>query len=98
MSAVRIGILNVALLAAVPCSAQDLTIKAPPQRGPVVIHGATIHVGNGRTIENGSIWFADGKIGGLGSEGAPATAERVDGAGLHVWPGMISAATRVELS
>ncbi|MDA0374663.1 MAG: amidohydrolase family protein [Planctomycetota bacterium] len=98
MSAVRIGILNVALLAAAPCFAQDLTIKAPPQRGPVVIHGATIHVGNGRTIENGSIWFADGRIGGLGADGAPATAERVDGVGLHVWPGMISAATRVGLN
>ncbi|MGA1522600.1 MAG: amidohydrolase family protein [Planctomycetota bacterium] len=94
----RTATLTLALLVATPSAAQDLTIKAPPQRGPVVIHGATIHTGDGQAIENGTIWFADGRIGGLGAEGVPATADRVDGTGLHVWPGMISAATRVGLN
>jgi imidazolonepropionase-like amidohydrolase len=98
MNASRIGILNLALFAAAPCLAQDLTIKAAPQSGPIVIRGATIHTGNGQTVENGTIWFEDGRIGGLGEDGVPGTATRVDGAGLHVWPGMISAATRVGLN
>jgi imidazolonepropionase-like amidohydrolase len=89
-------------LAAAAIPAQDLTVKAPPQRRPLAILGATLHIGDGRVLDPGVIWFDEGRIAGLGTDeaaaGVPPGAERVDAAGREVWPGMISAVTRVGLN
>lgn len=91
-----------AAFAAPAAVGQDLTLKAPPQQAPIVILGATLHPGDGGTIENGVVWFEAGVIRGVGASeteaGAPAGAQRIDGSGRHLWPGMIAAVTQVGLN
>ncbi|MHA4742099.1 amidohydrolase family protein [Dyadobacter sp. MSC1_007] len=73
---------------------------ATPQMKPVVLTGATIHIGNGQVIPNGAIGFDKGIITGVGPAGSvavPAGAETVDVKGKHIYPGLISLNTTVGL-
>lgn len=92
------------LLASVPMllaglAAQDLTPKAPPQSRPIAIEGATVHTVAGATLTEATIWFEQGVIRGVGSAGAPvpADAQRIDGKGKHVYPGMFASCTQLGL-
>jgi imidazolonepropionase-like amidohydrolase len=76
-------------------SQQNLTGKA----GAFAITGARIITVSGATIENGTIVIQDGKIAAVGANvSVPAGAERIDGKGLSVFPGMIDAATNLGLA
>lgn len=78
------------LLSSLAVFAQNPT-PAPPQSESIVIQNATIHVGDGTVIENGSVSFADGEITGVGDNlSAVAGAKVIDGAGKHVYPGLIA--------
>ena len=80
-------------------NAQANISPAPAQSKPIVITGATIHVGNGTVINNGYIAFDKGKITAIG-EGAPANttgAEVIDAAGKQVYPGFICPITTLGL-
>lgn len=73
---------------------------AKPQMKPVVLTGATIHVGNGEVIQNGAIAFDKGiitQIGPVGSVTGPVGAEIVEVKGKHIFPGLISLNTTVGL-
>lgn len=73
---------------------------ASPQTKPIVLSGATIHIGNGEVITNGVITFDKGIITGVGAAGsiaAPAGAETIDVKGKHIYPGLISLNTTVGL-
>ena len=72
---------------------------AKPQSKPVVITGATIHIGNGQVINNGYITFDKGKITGVGEGAAPSIAgyEVINGAGKQVYPGFICPMTTLGL-
>lgn len=83
--------------------AQDLTHKAPPQKGPIAIVGATIHPVSGPDIPDGLIIFEGGHITTI------ATAEQrgamkldsvkvIDAKGKHVYPGLIGPATQMGLT
>lgn len=73
-------------------------IPGAPQSRPILIKGAAIHTMAGATIENGMILFEDGKITAVGETvDAPADAEIIDGAGKHVYPGLIEPLTRLGL-
>jgi len=89
-------------LASIACgaSAQDLTHKAPPQKGAICVTNATIHPISGPVIERGFIVFADGRITdvGRGSASPPAGATLIDGTGKHVYPGLIGSVTHLGLS
>ncbi len=64
---------------------------SPAQSGPVAVTGATIHVGDGTVIENGTILFRDGKIERVeAGAAAPAGYETVDASGKEVFPGLIA--------
>ena len=67
--------------------------------GTFAITGARIVTVSGATIENGTIVIQNGKIGavGAGDVSIPAGAERIDGKGLSVFPGMIDAGTNMGL-
>jgi imidazolonepropionase-like amidohydrolase len=68
-----------------------MVLTAGAQQVPVIIQGATIHVGNGQVIENGYFGFADGKI-FLCSDKLDAmykNATLIDGKGKHIYPGII---------
>lgn len=69
--------------------AQDDVYPAAPQKGTFFIVNATIHVGNGTVISNGTIKITDGKIVAVGNN-IPATGgEAIDVKGDQVYPGLI---------
>jgi len=72
---------------------------APAQSKPIVITGATIHVGNGHVINNGYIAFDKGKITAIGEGSAPNTAgaDMIDASGKQLYPGFICPITTLGL-
>ena len=88
----------VTLLVTAPALGAQMIIPAAQQSRPVALVGATIHPVTGAVIQNGTIVFDKGKITAIGAGVAiPANAERVDGTGKHVFPGMIDAASEMGL-
>lgn len=71
--------------------AQSNVLPAPAQKGVMYVKNATIHVGNGKVIENGIIQIRDGKIEKVGNDiTIPAgEANVVDAKGKQVYPGLI---------
>ncbi|MFC5408078.1 amidohydrolase family protein [Larkinella bovis] len=89
--------LSILLLAALKSVAQN-PAPAGPQVRAVALTGATIHVGNGQVITNGTIVFDKGVITAVGNGDTPINgAERIDVAGKHIYPGLISPAATVGL-
>ncbi|PRY05701.1 imidazolonepropionase-like amidohydrolase [Pontibacter ummariensis] len=80
----------VALLLSVPVLAQ-VPAPAPKQSKPVLLKGATLHVGNGTVVENAAVGFDKGKITYAGPQnGANLSGyEVVDVTGQHIYPGLI---------
>lgn len=73
---------------------------ATPQTRPIVLTGATIHVGNGEVISNGAIAFDKGvivQVGPAATVKVPGGAETVDVKGKHIFPGIVSLNTTVGL-
>jgi imidazolonepropionase-like amidohydrolase len=67
--------------------------------GTFAITGARIVTVSGATIENGTVVIRDGKIEAVGANvPIPGGAERIDGKGLSVYPGMIDAGTNMGLA
>src|SRR4051795_6448555 len=65
----------------------------------LLIRNVTIHPVTSGDIANGSVLVIDGKIAEVGTKvGARSGARVVDGHGLHLYPGLINAATNVGLS
>ncbi|MDT3403541.1 amidohydrolase family protein [Mucilaginibacter terrae] len=87
------------MLTTVLAFGQATIMPAKPQAGPIVITGATIHVGNGKVINNGYIAFDKGKITAIGEGSAPNTAGAtiVNASGKQVYPGFICPVTSLGL-
>jgi imidazolonepropionase-like amidohydrolase len=63
------------------------------------IRNATVHTVAGDPIENGTVIIQDGMIAEVGTNvSVPAAAEVIDASGLHVYPGLFDAVTRLGLS
>lgn len=78
--------------------AQPTIYPAKPQSGSISIQGATIHVGNGEVIPNGTVVFDQGKIVYVGaSAGAPSASQTINAQGKHVYPGFIAPVTNLGL-
>ena len=76
-------------------SQQNQTGKA----GTFAITNARIVTVSGAVIENGTIVISDGKIAAVGANvTVPGGAQRIDAAGLSVYPGMIDAGTNMGLA
>ncbi len=88
--------LLILLFASVNLMAQPTIYPAKAQNKTISIVGATIHVGNGRVIENGTITFSDGKITYVGAASS-VSGETIDATGKHVYPGFIAANTNLGL-
>ncbi|MEY3507393.1 MAG: hypothetical protein RIR44_625 [Bacteroidota bacterium] len=70
--------------------AQDDVYPAAKQNKKTAIVGATVHVGNGQVIENGTVVFDNGKIVYAGDAAAAPKAENtIDAKGKQVYPGLI---------
>lgn len=67
--------------------------------GAFAIVNARIVTVSGATIENGTVVIQNGRITAVGPNASvPAAAERIDGKGLSIYPGMIDAATNMGLA
>ncbi len=67
--------------------------------GTFAIVGARIVTVSGAVIENGTVVIQNGKIAAVGANvSVPSGAERIDGKGLSVYPGMIDAGTNLGLA
>ena len=79
--------------------AQSVPTPGEPQQGAILFTNATIHVGNGQIIENGSLLFTDGKITAIGNDFArEASTQEIDATGKHIYPGLIALNTRLGLN
>lgn len=92
--------LAIAALFTIAANAQETVLPAKEQKGLMFIKNATIHVGNGKVIENGIIKIKDGKIEEVGTNIAiPADDVKVfDVKGKHVYPGLILSTSNLGLS
>lgn len=89
--------LSILLLASLNGFAQN-PAPAGPQTRAVALTGATIHVGNGQVIANGTIVFDKGVITAVGNGDTPTNgAEMINASGKHIYPGLISPAATVGL-
>lgn len=79
--------------------AQPTVYPAKSQEKAIAIQGATIHIGNGKVIDQGTLVFEGGKITyvGNGNTGIPAGAETIDATGKHLYPGFIAPNTNLGL-
>lgn len=69
-----------------------------PQGKAIALTGATIHVGNGQVISNGTIVFDKGKITAVGDASTnfdKTNTEIINVSGKHVYPGLISPANQL---
>jgi imidazolonepropionase-like amidohydrolase len=67
--------------------------------GTFAIMNARIVTVSGAVIENGTVLIQDGKIAAVGANlSVPGNAEKIDGKGLSVYPGMIDAGTNLGLA
>jgi imidazolonepropionase-like amidohydrolase len=84
--------------AAVPTRAYAASPHA--QTGVTAIVGATVHTVSGAPIDGGVVVFANGVITAVGGPDTsiPAGATRLDAAGRHLFPGMISADSMLGLT
>jgi imidazolonepropionase-like amidohydrolase len=84
-------ILFLILLSLEPLQAQN-PVPAPPQLGTTLITGVTIHIGNGKEIQEGAVGFKGGLIDFVGSAAlAPkGYSEVIEAKGKHVYPGFIT--------
>ncbi|HAS44195.1 MAG TPA: amidohydrolase [Microscillaceae bacterium] len=91
-------ILSLAILCGVVLNSQAQRIKpAAPQSQPIVLQGATIHVGDGQVIDKGSIRFEKGIITEVGTNVNTSGAQVISLAGKHIYPGVIAPNTSVGL-
>lgn len=86
-------------LTSLAVTAQETIYPALKQEKTICLSHATIHVGNGQVIENGSVVFTGGKITAVGNNvAAPAGATVLDLQGKHVYPGIIAPLTTLGLT
>ena len=99
----RLSTLSLLLLFlfSVHVTAQHVPVPAPAQTQPILITGATAHLGNGQVIENSYVAFEAGKITFVGNatvkRGFPNHRE-ITATGKHLYPGFIAPNTTLGLT
>ena len=80
-------------------NAQETVYPSKPQTVTIALTNATIHVGNGDVIEDGTIIFSNGKIVSIGSTSVDlAGAKIINCKGKHIYPGLITPETDLGLN
>ncbi|MEO8710983.1 MAG: amidohydrolase, partial [Parafilimonas sp.] len=68
---------------------QANVLPAAKQTGTIALTHATIHVGNGDVIDDGTIVFSNGKIIAVGKSADVSNAKIIDCTGKQIYPGLI---------
>ncbi|MBV6403905.1 MAG: amidohydrolase family protein [Flavobacteriales bacterium] len=86
----RNNLLPIALLLSATVAAQRPS-PAPAQSGSILVKGGTVHVGDGRTFDDGAVGFRNGTIDFVGYEYAVKASYDtvIDAKGMQVYPGLI---------
>jgi len=95
------SVLCMALFAVLPFTlAAQRPTPAPAQGKSVLVTGGTVHVGDGRVIDDGAVGFRGGRIDHVGfSYGVKASYDTViNVAGQHIYPGFIGPNTTLGLA
>lgn len=80
-------------------NAQETIYPVPAHQGTVAITGATLHIGNGSVIDNGTLIIRNSKIEAVGANvPVPAGSRVIVANGAHVYPGLIAAGTNLGLA
>jgi imidazolonepropionase-like amidohydrolase len=91
-------ILNIICLFAITGAfAQETMLPASVQKETIALTNATIHVGNGQVINNGTVIFRDGKITEVSANASTVGAKVIDCKGKHIYPGLILTASQLGL-
>ncbi len=85
------------VLAITNVSAQETMSPAAPQKETIALTNATIHVGNGQVINNGTVVLTNGKITEVGASASTSGARVIDCSGKHIYPGLILTASNLGL-
>ena len=85
------------IIAANYVAAQETISPAGAQTQTIALTNATVHVGNGQVINNGTVVFTNGKITAVGTSASTAGAKIIDCKGKHVYPGLILTASQLGL-
>jgi imidazolonepropionase-like amidohydrolase len=82
------------------CFAQANISPGGKQNKAIAITGATIHVGNGTVLQNGTIVFNNGKIVSVtaGAQALNPGVTEIKAEGKHVYPGFIAPVTNLGLT
>ena len=95
----RLGVVLVAGLAVLPVTARAQHDPRVEPANAYVVRGATVHTLAGEAIEDGIVVIRDGRIVEVGpGVSVPQGASVIDAAGMHVYPGMIDAFSRLGLT
>jgi len=82
-------------------NAQNVPVPAGPQTQPILISGATAHLGNGEVIESSLVAFENGKITFVGNiaagRGFPGH-RIIEASGKHLYPGFIAPNTTLGIT
>lgn len=78
-------------------AAQETMMPAAAQKETIALTNATIHVGNGQLISNGTVIFKNGKITEVGINVSTSGARIIDCQGKHIYPGLILTASQLGL-
>ncbi len=85
------------ILATGNIAAQETISAANAQTESIALTNATIHVGNGQVIANGTVVFKNGKIAEVGAGVSTSGAKVIDCKGKHIYPGLILTASQLGL-
>lgn len=83
-----------------PAPGPWVPVPAPKQSAPILIKGATVHVGDGRVLQRADIVIEGGKITAMSSEESlspPTGGVVIDATGKHVYPGLIGVTNQLGL-
>ncbi len=93
MKFLYILLISLFILPGVCLKAQVVPSPAKAQSQPILLTGATAHLGNGQVIENAAVAFDQGKLTYVGASSAmqidASKYQNVDISGKHVYPGLI---------
>ena len=78
-------------------SAQETILPANAQQETLALTNATIHIGNGKIINNGTVIFTNGKITAVSTAADTTNAKVIDCVGKHLYPGLILTASQLGL-
>mgnify|MGYP001334884500 FL=1 len=77
--------------------AQETISPAAAQKETIALTNATIHVGNGQVISNGTVVLKDGKITEVSTTASTTGARVINCNGKHIYPGLILASSQLGL-